>query len=281
MKQPTLLSLLALSAITAVLSACGSTPVPSAQLPASQSSSTAETALKPGQPSGAAKTPALQPLRCLPDMPVAEGLRAQVVCQPIPDPDPDPQPPVVTTPSPPASAALFGPKPTVVAADILARVGLTNATSLFEEHWQPLCEIHIWAEEGTAWRDPEAIEKQCSGSPIGGTTLVQVRVVNYSARRCSFSTNLLRAGTDFKIIDEMDEKYKQALEEIKLSVQWDENQKAELSAKLGEMHRYHKSVLEATSKLDVGALWSRAVGDTWYGGRGWCDLVLEGLVMKV
>lgn len=175
-------------------------------------------------------------------------------------------------PPPPASAAVLGPKPEIAGLDYLATAGLDTA-GLFNERWVTLCELHLYARKPFIG-PPRTDEGTCISGPPPGYKVLLTKIRVISEGNCSRSNNTVRAGTDYSSLSEIDRIYGKAIEFAL------KEGKLDVALKLGQMRDYHKSILQVSSKTDVFSMWGKATSGTGFGTNGWCDLALDGLLIK-
>ncbi len=213
---------------------------------------------------------------------INELRQATVLCRPpedtpCPDDPADPgacpcEPPPPPPPPPSPSEAILGPKPAIEGLSQLTAAGL-DTTNLFTEKWATLCELHLYAKK-PFFGPPRTDENTCLSGPPPGYKVLLVKIVVKSEGNCSRSSSAVRAGTDFSWINEIDRIYGKAID---LAIGIGDTS---LAIKLGQMRDYHKSILRVSSTTDVFSMWGKATSGTGFGTNGWCDLALEGFLIK-
>ena len=205
------------------------------------------------------------------DLPVdvRQGTPGETSLDCIPPPPPPPPPPTTT--------GVLGPKPnTSGTSSYLLSAGMAGSrlSSLFTEGWVEICAIHAYARRPGLFGSPSSDEKTCTYSPLPGSSLVLLRTKFASENGCSWSYQLVRGGTDFAMVSEIDTIYGKAIAAA-LS-----KGDAALSVQLGQMRDYHKSTLLLSSNTDIAKLTGTATSGGVWGANGWCDIVIEGLLLK-
>lgn len=193
-----------------------------------------------------------------------------------PSPPPPPPPPPPPSPSP-TSTGVLGPKPnTSGTSSYLLSAGMAGSrlSGLFTEGWVQICEIHAYARRPGLFGSPNRDEQTCTYSPPLGSSLVVLRTKSASENGCSWSYQLVRGGTNFAMVSEIDTIYGKA-KDAALSIG-----NVALSVQLGQMHDYHKSTLLLSSNTDIAKLTGTATSGGGLGANGWCDIVIEGLLLK-